>query len=282
MFNFFSLSPFVFPPGLSQQPGHPGHRLPDSAAPDRSATDDSGQSRSASAAPALQSYSSSERFSLNDSFTISVTTKEGDQVEITFRSETRYQSDFAQRSGNGPEQQHYRIDKDQSSEFGFGVTGDLDIEEIDAIVTLVQDLSSMASNFFNGNLQAAMQQAGDLALDSAQLAEADISMKQSVEYRAIETYREIRSMAEDASAVSPRSIEPFWEQLQHQISRTDQRLSNAAGFTLDLFDNLVQHDVRFTAASETQQHSIEDNLERLRALVSGMQYEQGNESDDDH
>lgn len=267
------------PPGLSQQPGYPGQSLPDSAAPDRSATDGSGQSRSASAAPALQSYSSSERFSLNDSFTISVTTKEGDQVEITFRSESRYQSDFVQRSGNGPEQQHYRIDKDQSSEFGFGVTGDLDIEEIDAIVTLVQDLSSMASNFFNGNLQAAMQQAGDLALDSAQLAEADISMTQSVEYRAIETYREIRSMTEDSSGVSPRSIEPFWEQLQHQISRTDQRLSNAAGFTLDLLVNLVQHDVRYTTASETQQQSIEDNLEWLRALLANRQH---NESDDDH
>jgi hypothetical protein len=224
----------------------------------------------------------SERFSRDDSFTISLKTKDGDQVEISFNSETRYQSDYAQRTGHGREQQRYSIEKNQSSEFGFSVQGDLDVEELDAIASLVQDISSLADSFFNGDLQTAMQQASDLTLDSTQLAEMDISMQQSIEYRAIEKYREVQSMGEGRANEHLRAIEPFREQLQNQVSRSEQWASSATDFTLSLFVNLVQHDVRFNAASETEQASIKDNMGRLGELVSGRHHGHENRHENSH
>ena len=172
------------------------------------------------------------------------------------------------RSGNGFERQRYSIDKEQSSEFGFAVEGNLDVEEIDAIAALVQDLSSLASNFFNGDIQTAMQQAGDLTFDSGQLAKLDVTMEQSMEYRAIEKYREIQSMGEKAEPRSERAIEPFREQLQNQISRTELHIKYAAEFTFNLIAEFISHDQRFKEMSEAEQESLKANTERLGELAS--------------
>ena len=263
MFNPLSLSPFSINPGFAHQPDNQSRHVEGTSASDRSV-----HSRSNVAIPARQSYSLSERFSRDDSFSISLTTQDGDQVEIIFNSETRYKSDYAMRSGDGFEHQRYSIDKEQSSEFGFSVEGNLDVEEIDAIAALVQDLSSLASNFFNGDIQTAMQQAGDLSFDSGQLATLDVSMEQSMEYRAIEKYREIQSMGEKAESRPERAIEPFREQLQNQISRTEQHIKYAAEFTFNLIAELISHDQRFKEMSEVEQESLKANTERLGELAS--------------
>lgn len=263
MFNPLSSSPFSLNPGLAHQPDIQSRQVEGASVSDRSV-----HNQSNATTPARQSYSLSERFSRDDSFSISLTTQDGDQVEITFNSETSYKSDYAMRSGNGFERQRYSIDKEQSSEFGFSVEGNLDVEEIDAIAALVQDLSSLASNFFNGDLQTAMQQAGDLSFDSGQLATLDVSMEQSMEYRAIEKYREIQSMGEKAESRSERAIEPFREQLQNQISRTELHIEYAAEFTFNLIAEFISHDQRFKEMSEAEQESLKANAERLGELAS--------------
>ncbi|BBB25603.1 hypothetical protein [Amphritea japonica] len=263
MFNPLSSSPFFFNPGLVHQSDNQSRHLEGAPSSDRSV-----ENRPNGVAPARQSYSLSERFSRDDSFSINLTTRDGDQVEITFNSETSYKSDYDLRSGHGREHQRYSIDKEQSSEFGFSVEGNLDVEEIDAIAALVQDLSSLASNFFNGDIQTAMQQVGDLSFDTRQLAELDVSMEQSIEYRAIEKYREIQSMGERAEPSSERAVEPFREQLLNQISRTEQHIEYAAEFTFSLIAEFISHDQRFKEMSEADQESLKVNTERLSELAS--------------
>lgn len=279
MFNSLSFNPLSYSPGMSLLQGS------QHAVVQRPAQSDTTSDTTGNTAPTIvtgSSYSLSERFSRDDSFSISLKTKDGDQVEITFNSETRYQSDYAQRTGDGLEQQRYRIEKSQTSEFGFSVQGVLDVEEIDAIASLVQDISSLADRFFNGDLQTAMQQASDLTLDSTPLAEMDISMQQLIESRAIEKYREVQSMGEGRANEPLRAIESFREQLQNQVSRSEQRVSSATEFTLSLFVNLVQLDARFNAASETEQASIKANMGRLGELVSGRHHGHENTHESRH
>jgi hypothetical protein len=255
----------MFNPGLSQ-PSASGVGTAASRGPN-SPVSGTEEGSSPAAVASRQSYSLKERFNRDDSFTINLTTQDGDQVEITFNSETRYQSDYSLRSGPGRESQRYSIEKNQSSDFGFTVEGELDVEEIDAIASLVQDLSSLASSFFNGDLQTALQQAGDLTLDPEQLAQMDISMQQSIEYRAIEKYRQVQAMGGEAPAASQHALAPFIEQLQNQVSSSEQRVTNATEFSMSLFVDLVQHDVRFTSSSETQQKSMQEGLGKLGDMV---------------
>ncbi|MBN1005667.1 hypothetical protein [Amphritea pacifica] len=281
MLNSFSSTPFMFNPGLSQ----PGASGVGTAAPRGQSSPVSGteEGSSPAAVASRQSYSLKERFNRDDSFTINLTTQDGDQVEITFNSETRYQSDYSLRSGPGRESQRYSIEKNQSSDFGFTVEGELDVEEIDAIASLVQDLSSLASSFFNGDLQTALQQAGDLTLDPEQLAQMDISMQQSIEYRAIEKYRQVQAMGDEAPAASQHALAPFIEQLQNQVSSSEQHVANATEFSMSLFVNLVQHDVRFTSSSETRQNSMQENITRLGEMVHNRHHgHDRHEHEDDH
>lgn len=262
MFNPLSSSPFFFNPGLAHQSDNQSRHVEGAPSSDRAV-----ESRSNTVGSARQSYSLSERFSRDDSFSINLTTRDGDKVEITFNSETSYKSDYNLRSGHGREHQRYSIEKEQSSEFGFTVEGDLDVEEIDAIAALVQDLSSLAANFFNGDLQTAMQQAGELSFDTGQLAELDVSMEQSMEYRAIEKYREIQSMGDKINHRSERAVEPFMEQLQNQLSRAEQHIQYATEFTFSLFAELITHDLRYNQMSAAEQESLKANTERLGELA---------------
>ncbi len=264
MFNTLSSHPQFSSPGVNLTPGSQTQVAQKTTV---SETVDAGHYAPTQAA--RSSYSLSERFSREDSFTISLTTKEGDQVEISFNSETRYQSDYARRTGHDGEQQRYSIEKNQSSEFGFTVQGDLNVDELDAIASLVQDISSLANSFFDGDLQTAMQQAADLTLDSSQLVDMKLSMQQSIEYRAVEKYREVQSLGESNPSDHLRAIEPFREQLQHQASRSEQWVRSGTDFTLNLLVNLVQHDSRFNAASDTEQASMKENMGRLGELLSG-------------
>ncbi|MDX2422851.1 MAG: hypothetical protein QNK43_09275 [Amphritea sp.] len=262
MFNPSSL-PFVINPGLSHSSGS----QQSSASTFSAAETLLEQAAGNGVAATQQSYSLSERFSRDDSFTLSLTTQDGDQVEITFNSETRYQSDYAQRSSQGQQEQRYSIDKAQSSEFGFSVAGELDVDELDAIANLVQDLSSLAANFFNGDLQTAMQQAGDLSFDATQLAQMDLSMQQSMEYRAVEQYRSVQSIGEPSAAVTENGLIPFVEQLQGLVSRSETYIESASSVSMKLLVTLVEHDLRFTSASDAEQSNMKESLTQLSDRV---------------
>ncbi|MDO6562038.1 hypothetical protein Q4488_01475 [Amphritea sp. 1_MG-2023] len=254
MFNFSSF-PLLTYPGTTPSDAQ---RTTTAAVSDQSSDD---------VASTRATYSLSERFSRDDSFSLSLTTQDGDQVEITFSSETGYQADYAQSSSAGQQQQRYSIDKGQSSEFGFSVAGELDADEIDAIASLVQELSSLAANFFNGDLQTAMQQVGDLSFDSEHLAQMDLSMQQTIEYRAVEQYRTVQSLTDNVPTASENRLMPFVEQLEGVVSRSEATIESASNVSMNLLATLVQHDVRFSRISSAEQGALKDNLAQLSQWI---------------
>lgn len=259
MFNLLNTSPFFSNPGLTHQSDHQNSHVQGTPPSDRLV-----ESRPEAVASTRQAYSLSERFSRDDSFSISLMTQDGDKVEITFNSQTRYESDYREHKAGGYQSQRYSINQAQSSEFGFSVDGQLDIEELDAIAVLVQDLSMLAANFFDGDIQAAMEDVGSLRFDDSQLARMDVSMQQSTEYRAIEKYREVQTLGGRNIVDAQRVIEPYREQMLNQVLRTEQYIASAKDFTASLFVELVQHDTRFIEVKRAEQESI---LEKAKQWV---------------
>ena len=215
---------------------------------------------------AVQSQRVSERFSNEESFTVSLLTREGDLVEISFSSLERYAADYGSRQTPGRSSEFLAISQSQKSEFGFSVKGDLSVEEIDAISSLVQDLNQIADEFFNGDIQSAFNQAGELQMDTSQLASLDVSMQQSMQYRAIEQYRQVQAMGENQS--NGRQLQPYLQSLTEQVSRSEAFISQASQFSFTLLNELILRDSRSTELPQPE--ILSDSLQQIRDIVESM------------
>ncbi|GGK75407.1 hypothetical protein [Amphritea balenae] len=219
----------------------------------------------------FQSSYLSERFSNKESFSVSLMTREGDRVEINFSSVEKYQAEYASRQTGSSSSEFMSIDRSSASQFGFSVQGDLSVEEIDAISSLVQDLSQVADEFFNGDLQSATQLAGDLSLDSGQLMSLDMSMQQSMKYRAVEQYRQVQEMSDQHQ--SGRAMMPYLQQMAHQVEQTSQIIHQASEFSFSLLNELIVRDQR--AADLVQPEALEGTLDQIQTLVEQLVTQSG-------
>ena len=217
-------------------------------------------------ASGVQSQRVSERFSNEESFTVSLMTREGDLVEISFSSLERYASDYASRQPPGRSSEFFAISQSLESEFGFSVKGDLNVAEIDAISSVVQELNQIADEFFNGDIQSAFNQAGELQMDTSQLASLDVSMQQSMQYRAIEQYRQVQAMADNPSG--GRQIQPYLQNITEQVSRTEAFISQASQFSFTLLNELIVRDNR--SAELANPESLGNALQQIRDIVESM------------
>ena len=86
---------------------------------------------------------------------------------------------------------------------------------------------------------------------------------------------------DESSSFPQHALAPFTEQLQNQIAKSEQRIENSTEFTLSLFVNLVEHDLRFTGASESEQISLTENLVRVADMAQRGDHEHESDSDDD-
>lgn len=237
-----------------------------------------------------ETYLRAERFSNSESFSLQLVTQEGDTVEITFGSESQLQQAYGARNSARGSEEYFSLESRSSSEFGFSVQGDLNTEELDAIIGLVQDVSSLADDFFSGNLQSAWEQAGDLAFDSSQLASMDLSLEQSTSYTAVEKYREVQALDQPQPGRG-QGVQPFAQQLVESAGRVDAFVQQSTSFSVSLLNELITHDNRFESADEPTQLSIQDSVERLRAMIAeqvqeqitqtGEEIESEKETDDD-
>ena len=105
---------------------------------------------------------------------ISIKTRDGDDINISFGSTTTLaQSQSSTDSGYSSETSYSR-----SQSFSIEVNGDLDDAELKAINSLVEDISGLADEFFNGDVQKAFEQASELGFDAGQIAQFSLDFKE--------------------------------------------------------------------------------------------------------
>ncbi|WP_432472569.1 hypothetical protein [Amphritea sp. HPY] len=275
MFNPVNFSPLGLPPGFSEQASE---QVSERAQP----FTNNGHSRSEelsreAVVSSASRIDSRERFQNAESFSLSLQTRDGDTVTIEFSSDTnihsRYSATNNVKNDGRSSAMSYSIDRQHSSEFGFTVQGDLDVDEVDAIATLVQDLSQLADEFFNGDLQSSMDLLSGIHFDSSQLAAMDFSMQQTQSYSAISTYQQVQSMGQPPTPDN-RALQAYGQQLLEQFSKADLQLEQAKEVTMSLMLNLVQVDTRFSQSSMPEQASLLENIEALEQLITQFGYGQ--------
>lgn len=147
------------------------------------------------------SVSSAElNYSLTKSSSLSIQTNDGDTVTIDFAQALSYQksqqnASYSTTDENG---QSTQVNYSQSSEsrfqavgFSFSVEGELDDDEKAAIGALVKDVSKLADEFFNGDLDKAFEQATQLGFDESELSGFSLQMSRVEKVSVAQAYQQV-------------------------------------------------------------------------------------------
>ncbi|MEH6811424.1 MAG: DUF5610 domain-containing protein [Motiliproteus sp.] len=219
--------------------------------------------------PTSTSMLAAERYSESESFSLKLRTQDGDKVVIKFDSASSYESSFgAYNDGEGNSATSFSIDRSESSNFKFSVKGELDEGEIDAIQNLIKDVSLIADDFFDGDIQAAFDQASEFQMDKTELASMHLKLTQSQEYSAVSAYQQVQDMG----------AQPAAPKLGHMLQDLKDNFSNPAlgflqspfGLGQDLLANLIPQDTRYQQAEPEQQSQFDRNLMTMRDMLSTL------------
>ncbi len=163
---------------------------------------------------------------------IEIETQEGDKVTISFNHTfSSSQSAFEVQSEQGS-LSAFSQSSSMNSELNVSVNGDLNDDEFQAISDLMQQVNEISNSFYNGNLNAAFEQAQNVGFNMDQLSgfSLDLNLQQRVE--AVAIYQEVSYLAEDDDDVVEDGSEAGVESLIPQaINFLDQAKATLAEST---------------------------------------------------
>lgn len=146
---------------------------------------------------------------------ISIKTLDGDDINISFGSQTTLaQSQSTSENGYSSQTSYSR-----SQSFSIEVNGDLDDDELKAINSLVEDISSLADEFFNGDVQKAFEQASELGFDANQIAQYSLDFTQVKQVAVREHY----SAQQPTSPIA--TLSPYVKSLDDVINSAESLFS---------------------------------------------------------
>ncbi len=221
-------------------------------------------------APSTSSISAAERYESAESFSLKVRTQDGDNVTIRFANTESYESSLGYFSnGEGTSATAFSIDRSQKSSFQFSVTGDLDDDEISALQNLIQEINLIADDFFDGDVQAAFEQASEFEMDKTELASMRLTLKRSEEYSTVSAYQQVQGYDQTAlNQAGERKLGHMINGLQEQMSQSKVAfVESVTSFSMKLFDSLIQQDARYKDSNGDSQSRITENLARLHELI---------------
>jgi hypothetical protein len=206
-----------------------------------------------------------ERYQQADDFELSLETRDGDRVKVSFSRDLSASSSMAVAAdGQGNRAAVLDVSRTESSGFRFSVEGDLSADELEAIQNLVRDVGQVANQFFNGDVQKAFEQAPDIAFDRSQLASMRLHMSRSEQYSVAQRYQQTQQLQNPNQAQSELRL----GHLTREMSESAQSpllafLDQAKEAVSQLMQGLVEQDSRFKDASSDQQSLYRSNLDRL-------------------
>ncbi|WP_321326204.1 hypothetical protein [Thiomicrorhabdus sp.] len=220
-----------------------------------------------------RSYQYSETSSLQ------LTTKEGDTVSLDFRQlYAQYQSyqqmQTAQVDKNSPSgmrlfESRQAMEATQFVEqFAFSVQGDLNEDELKAVFDVFEQVDSLANQFFDGNIEQALQQAMSLKIDFTHLDSFKLNLSQtqtvkaSYQQAAVNQYQDVKQQSENGDSsqnngVNMSELPVYLQTWQNTIDQLNEQFVNAR----KLVDDFVG---QVTSQRFAQQDSSPSWLERVQ------------------
>jgi hypothetical protein len=144
-------------------------------------------------------------YSLSKSSSITIKTNDGDTVNINFAEAYQYQRTQASGAYSTTNDDGSTTDVQYSKStesryhavgFSFSVEGELDDDEKKAIAALVQDVSKLADEFFNGDLDKAFAQATELGFDQNELSGFSLKMTRQETISVANAYQQVAQYEE--------------------------------------------------------------------------------------
>lgn len=164
-------------------------------------------------------------------FSLDVTTAEGDKVTIYVDQRTEAAAEKAQGDGWSS----LSWGKVESGVFDLRIEGDLNDQEKADLTALLQEVGDLADEFYDGDMGVAFKQAQALSIEGTSLASMDLSLR-SVEAKGVAAYQQ----AGGEGQTLPRGLEPL-RQYARDLVDAQQRWMDSLNSKQGLVEALANH-----------------------------------------
>ncbi len=165
-----------------------------------------------------ESFYYASQYEQKNTGSIEILTQDGDRVQLSFSSqlesmiEKNFRQDASGQASSVLQRQSTRMT------FQMSVQGELDKGEMQALDSLLRDLGKLASRFYQGDLQAAMQAAMKLELDASELQRFSVELSQSSHLEVVEQYQKQALMTPEVqSSRGPSPLVELFSELQEWL-----------------------------------------------------------------
>lgn len=143
----------------------------------------------------------STQIATSQQFSLELTTKEGDRVTIYAEQSSSYSQELAVAESAETVQFSLSQQAINLSRFQFQVEGNLNPGEEAAIKNVLDDMQLLASEFFAGNSETALDLSESLRLDQTQLSRLEFSVEQSLSAQWSQRYVSSQPVTVEADAL---------------------------------------------------------------------------------
>jgi hypothetical protein len=180
-----------------------------------------------------------------ETFEMEIKTREGDIVKLTYsvnQSAGFKASRIADDSGVKQELSAY---SSKSENLSFSVQGDLNDDEKKAIANLMKDVDKLATDFYGGDMQGAMQHAMALDMNKAQLSSLSLNLSYTQSRSAISAYQQVGALDQSRPGSAPLNnreagtIGNFNKSLEGMLREADRFFRDAEKMVKKLFHDLA-------------------------------------------
>jgi len=190
--------------------------------------------------------SGSEAASLSNTLSLQVITRDGDRVQVNFSQSASAASAWnSSASAQG-----------FSAETGWqiDVNGSLDEDEHKALTDLVKDVQSLSEQFFNGDIGAALQSAGELGFSGDELASMSLQLTQTTVTASSRYYQAPRpQMPTEALENIKAPLASYVDQYSSALEKLGVFPQQGNSLISDLVQQLTGEDERMSMWNEFHQ-----------------------------
>ncbi|RAU17648.1 hypothetical protein DN062_11620 [Nitrincola tibetensis] len=217
----------------------------------------------------LTQMTAAQRFEKSETFELNLMTKEGDKVSISFGRSESMQAGMAVAKSDSGMAAIFDMSRSETSGFSFSVQGNLNVDEIDAIQSLIRDVNQLANEFFEGDVQKAFEQAANFKMDTQQLASMSLTLTRSESYSAAMSYEKTQALGNSAETQRPQQrlsqlMDGMKQAMNEQIKSF---IKEPESFMSELMNGLMHQDIRYIDAQKEQQENLNNNMSRLLESV---------------
>ncbi|SIO09596.1 hypothetical protein SAMN05443662_1443 [Sulfurivirga caldicuralii] len=175
---------------------------------------------------------------MSNTLTFELTTQEGDRVQVSVRQKLGAMQQTTLVAAGATDGQNTALvgslSQLQAGQFeagiGIHVQGDLNEDELAALQAVMKQVGELAQDFFNGDMQGALDELSQMHFDKSQLAYFDLNMRQRVQVHqrqqaAVQVYQQVVRPGHGPRPAHPLVQQLRVEQWQAQMTQAEQSLS---------------------------------------------------------